>query len=511
LASFLLQKNKNKITDMKLNKRIWLMIPVLALAISSCKKGFLDVNNDPNRVTDKNITPDLLFPQAANAAGVRTASGNWVFVDNWMGYWAASGSFAIDQRQTTYNLDFPFGDPLWQNHYNVLFDLHLTKYKAEAKGDSVLAGAAMILSTKLWQELVDVFGNIPYSQAFRNDEYRQPAYDRGVDVYNSLLKKLDTAISYMQKTAKGSFGNVDIVNQGNQIKWIKFANTLRLRLLIRQSQTTGFNPAAEIAKITANGGVLQSGETIFANPGYVNETNKQSPFYANFGFTPTGTEANTLTRANSYFVGLLNSTNDPRLPRYFKPPTAGGSIIGCDYGLSAGNPDGAHSSGIGPGLANNAAQSQWIFTSVESLFLEAEAIARGWLPGSAQTKYEDAVRESFIFLGVPNAVTAANAYIAANTIANWANAGATVLSQAKFITYQKYIALAGIDPVEAWSDLRRLNMIPNNGYISVNPAKVSNTLPVRLLYPQSEYTTNSENVNAEGTINAFTSKIFWQP
>jgi len=363
----------------------------------------------------------------------------------------------------------------------------------------------------LWQELVDVFGNIPYSQAFRNNEYTQPDYDKGVDIYNSLLKKLDTAVSYMDKTAKSSFASVDVVTHGNQSRWIKFANTLRLRLLIRQSQLSGFNPATELAKITANGGVLQSGETISVNPGYLNETNKQSPFYANFGFTPTGTEANTLTRANTYFVALLNSTSDPRLSRYFKAPTAGGAITGCDYGLAAGNPDGAHSSGIGPGLAASATQSQWIFTSVESLFLEAEAIARGWLPGNAQTKYEAAVTESFIFLGVPNAATAASTYIANNAIANWANAGATVLSQAKFIAYQKYIALAGIDPVEAWSDLRRLNMIPNTGYISVNPGKVSNVLPVRLLYPQSEYTTNADNVNAEGTINAFSSKIFWQP
>ena len=488
------------------------MMALLAMiSVSSCKKGFLDVNDDPNRVTDKNITPELIFPQAANATGGRTASGNWVFADNWMGYWAVSGSFAIDQRETTYNLDFNFGDPLWQNHYNVLFDLNLAKYKAEAKGDSVLAGAAMILSVKLWQELVDVFGNIPYSQAFRNNEYTQPDYDKGVDIYNSLLKKLDTAVSYMNKTAKSSFASVDVVTHGNQSRWIKFANTLRLRLLIRQSQIAGFNPATELAKITANGGVLQSGETISVNPGYLNETNKQSPFYANFGFTPTGTEANTLTRANTYFVNLLNATSDPRLSRYFKAPTAGGSITGCDYGLAAGNPDGAHSSGIGPGLAGSATQSQWIFTSVESLFLEAEAIARGWLPGNAQTKYQQAVTESFIFLGVPNAATAAGTYIANNAIANWANAGATVLLQAKFITYQKYIALAGIDPVEAWSDLRRLNMIPNTGYISVNPGKVSNVLPVRLLYPQSEYTTNADNVNGEGTINAFSSKIFWQP
>ena len=149
--------------------------------------------------------------------------------------------------------------------------------------------------------------------------------------------------------------------------------------------------------------------------------------------------------------------------------------------------------------------------SFESMFLEAEAIARGWMPGNAQQAYQNAVRESFTWLGVPNAVSAANTYMANQAIADWDNAGATPASRAKFIAYQKYIALAGIDPLEAWSDLRRLNMIPNTGYISVNPGKLSNTLPVRLLYPQSEYTTNAANVNAQGAQNQFTSKLFWQP
>jgi len=92
-----------------------------------------------------------------------------------------------------------------------------------------------------------------------------------------------------------------------------------------------------------------------------------------------------------------------------------------------------------------------------------------------------------------------------------ANAGVTVTSQATFITYQKYLANTMIDPLESYSDLRRLNMLSDDSYISQAPGKISNTLPVRLLYPQSEYTTNGTNVNKEGTINAFTSKLFWEP
>jgi hypothetical protein len=180
--------------------------------------------------------------------------------------------------------------------------------------------------------------------------------------------------------------------------------------------------------------------------------------------------------------------------------------------LVDGNPGGAESSRIGPGLAGSATQDAWIFPAFESMFLEAEAIARGWMPGDVQTAYEEAVTESFVWLGVEDATDWAHEYLTTADIAMWANAGSSLAEQVDFIAFQKYIALGGVDPIESWTDLRRLNMIPDNGYISKNPSRISNTIPVRLLYPQSEYTANSANVRAQGdNINQFTSKIFWQP
>ncbi|MEO5563471.1 MAG: SusD/RagB family nutrient-binding outer membrane lipoprotein [Chitinophagaceae bacterium] len=508
-------------------KKALLIVAATLSLLAGCKKDFLDINDNPNNPTDNNITPELIFVAGAEGAGARQASGNFRFLNSWVGYASAAGDFAIVQDETTYNIDFSFSDPIWANHFNVLFDLHLAKQKALAKGDSVLAGASMILSAKLWQELVDIFGNIPYSQAFQNNATRVPDYDNAKDIYIDLQKKLDTAKTYMSATAKLNFNSYigAIVKIGpetlgggtvsaKQANWIKFANTLKLRLLIRQSETSGFNPAAEIAKMTIGGtlNILREGQTVAVNPGYVNDDNKQSPFYGVYGFTPTGGDANTSTRANKYIVDVLKANGDVRLNRYFAP--VGASVVGTVFGAATGNPGGAASSKFGPGLLGDAAegpsQDQWIFPSFLSLFLEAEAITRGWVTGSAQTAYENAVRESFVWLGVPNAAAAATSYLA-TPVADWANSGATPLAKAKFIAYQKYLSLVGIDPLEAWSDIRRLNMVTNMGYITVNPGRIGNVLPNRLLYPQTEYTTNATNVNAEGTVNLFTSKIFWQP
>ena len=493
-----------------IGKKILIPFILGGVLLGGCKKDFLDVNDDPNRVTELNVTPELVFPQTEVAVGARAASGNWGFLNNWLGYTGASGSYAIDLTETTYNLDFGFGEALWQNHYGVLFDLNQVTVKAKAKGDSVLAGASMVLSAKLWQELVDMFGDLPYSQAFQNNTTRTPTYDKAQDIYKSLMLKLDTAKSYLGKTALSTFASLDVINKGDQAKWKRFSNTLKLRLLIRTSEVNLFNVPTEINKIKDGGSTLntlKAGDDVVVNPGYANETSKQSPFYAGYGLTPTGAEANPITRANNYFVNLLKGTSDPRLNRYFK--LAGSSVVGVTYGLAAGNPTSSNASSFGSGLVKSATQNQWIYPAFESLFLEAEAIARGWAPGDAKTAYESAVTESFKFLGLT--ATDAATYLSTVPIADWANTGTTPLSKAKFIAYQKYIALAGIDPYEAYCDLRRLNMLPNNGYISVNPSKVSNTLPVRLPYPQTEYTTNSTSVTAEGTINVFSSKIFWQP
>lgn len=499
---------------MKTNKAVYILLLTVIVANTSClKKNFLDVNNDPNRVNDNNITPELLFPQAAHAAGalMKPSNTNYAsFMYNWVGYFSMPGDFALPGSETTYEIAPTYPEVLWDNHYNNLFDLYLVQQKALAEGDSVLAGAAMVLSSKVWQEVVDIFGSVPYTEVFQNNKTRTPKYDKDVDIYNSLQKKLDDAITYLKKTVRGSFTSADIVNHGNTTKWIKLANTIKLRLLIHQSEVPGFNPATEITKITNNGGVLHQGETVSVNPGYSNDAGKQNPYYANWGFTVTGADANPGERANLFIVNILKNSTDPRLTRFFSP--VGATVVGTSYGLAAGqNPDGAHSSKVGPGLIVSSLQDQWIMPSFESMFLEAEAIARGWMPGNAQTAYESAVRESFVWLGVPDAVNAANTYMANNAFANWANAGATPVSKAKFVAFEKYIALTGFDPVEAWVDIRRLNMLPNNGYISVNPSKISGVLPSRLPYPQSEYTTNSANALAEGTNNIFTHKIFWQP
>lgn len=491
---------------------------VAALAFAGCQKGFLDVNEDPNRATEDNITAGLIFTQAEVSVGNRAVGGAasaagaklpLQFAQNWIGYMANNGDFARDETETTYDLDFGFANTMWLNYYNVLFDLHQVKVKALASSDTAMAGASMVLSAKLFQNLVDLFGDIPYSQTFQSAEYSHPVYDKAQDIYNALQASLDTAIMYLEFPATGSFISADVIAQGDNERWIKFANTMKLRLLIRQSEVGGFSPGAEIAKIQAKGGVLGAGETVNVNPGFSNQLDKQSPFYANYGYTPSGSKATSSVNANQYIIDILGGSDDPRIGRFFSK--AGGDYVGVVYGDEPGNlPSGNQSSYFGPALIGSADQDQWIMTSFESMFLYAEAVARGWIPGNAREAYESAVIESFVWAGVPNDSSAAASYLENADIANWDNAGSSVADQVRFIAFQKYIANTATDPLESYADERRLHFLPA-GYISANPGRASNTLPLRLPYVQDEYTTNGTNVKAVGNIDIFHTKIFWEP
>jgi len=523
-----------------------LALMAVVFAASSCS-DFLDVNKDPNRVTGDNVTPDLIFTQAEHAVGLRQAT-RFVFLNNWMGYWSRSGTFIVEQEETTYKVTGTSteSENNWDNAYNVLFDLNQVETKALTAKDSTLTAASIILSCKLWQETVDQFGAIPYTKAFDYINNPRPTYDKATDIYADLLLRLDKAITYLNASVPTSkFVNTDIifcrggakkggVDLENAIpQWKKLANTIKLRIYLRQAEK-GFIPSgAQIAKITTDGFLLGAGEDVSVNPGYVNSTDKQNPFYAAYGLTPSGSAATSNNKPNNYFVKIILGNTDPRALRFFAGKTLA-DIKGTDYGSLGGNktPGGATIVGteIGPGLAGSPTQDQFILPSFESLFFQAEATARGWLPGgdaATKTLFESAIKESFRWLGTGADLVASkktkldavgvsdslfNVYIASVNSANWVNSGTTPADKVKFIAYQKYVALNGIDAVEAWSDLRRGVLVLPTGYLS-NNAIVQNDatahLPFVMPYPQTEVTTNSVNLPARTSI--FTEKLFWQP
>jgi len=164
-------------------------------------------------------------------------------------------------------------------------------------------------------------------------------------------------------------------------------------------------------------------------------------------------------------------------------------------------------SGIGPGILVAPTMDAYILPAFESLFIQAEAAQRGFIPGDAAALFKEAVTESFRLLNVPDYKNAAQTFYSQSDSRVNIDISPNKINT---IILQKWAALNAFDPLESYSDWRRLG-VPADLPVSVYPGTTATHIPYRLLYPTSEYHYNAANVNEQGKINQFTSKIFWMP
>lgn len=478
----------------------------LMLLMGSCKKDFLNINNDPNRPTEASISPDLATAAQLSNSASRNAS-SYDFLQRYMGYWSASGSYSRGTVEMSYNITNDFGAGIWTGVYYSVNQYRSIGKKSAEREWKFYEGITKIMEAHEMAILVDLYGDVPYSTAFDLTGNIRPTYDKGETVYKALLPLIDAGITLI-KGATGNDANIasqDIMFKGDKVKWAKFANSLKLRLLTHTSQVSTFNIPAEVAKIVAEGsGFLGNGLSASIQPGYT--TDKPNPYYNAHLFLINGNEGDNYNRANVFNLSMMNALNDPRTQKVYRPAKSGGGFRGTTYGsdpLPANSSDLTSGPGFGP--APTPSSPMWLMTGVESMFLIAEATARGWIAGDARVAYENAVKESFTFLGLT--ATDANTYLA-NTDSKvaWPAAG-TLNDKIAVIMWQKYFALTSIQANETFTDFRRLGVVQPP--LSIAPERGNNLIIRRLLYPTTEYSYNADNVKGQGTITPYTPKVFW--
>ncbi|CAN5367762.1 SusD/RagB family nutrient-binding outer membrane lipoprotein [soil metagenome] len=500
-----------------MKKYISIIAVFFTIGISGCKKDFLSLEVNPNQPSV--TTPQLTLSGAlATAAAIINTSNPQDGV--WVGYWTPSGNYVpsstIQQFQITNTTFTGVWTSLYANLTN-LNNLQVTSAKDASLGN--FQAIAMIMKAYDFQQLVDQFNDVPYSQAFQPSTILFPAYDKGQAIYDDLTKQLTAAIALINKSSTGvNPGVSDIVFGGNMVGWKKFANSILLRLAIRQSTKNPGNAAAAALATTAGEGYLDENMQASANPGYSNDAGKQSPFYGTYGVDPNGNPPfnNVYYRANKFFINLLTADNDPRLTRVYAKTSGGGIIDGNVFGDAVTTKSNPATSAVGPGLITSYAQRAVLFSSNESLFLQAEALADGYniigtptnpaptTPTTAQAAYERGITASFVNLGL-TAGQAATYYGQAINNVGWAASS----DKKQAIIYQKYISMIGYNVLEPYLEYLRTGfpVLPNP--VSIDPAAISPTIPVRQFYPLSEVNSNNTQLAKEGTIDIFTSKIFW--
>jgi len=281
---------------------------------------------------------------------------------------------------------------------------------------------------------------------------------------------------------------------GDMDQWKKFANTVKLRILVRMSDVEDIT--SEMAVIAAEGsGYITS--DVMVQPGYINEEDKQNPYWEGLGYSVDGNVQmnNDATCATQYIIDFLTTTNDPRIDFMYEKPATG--HLGVNQGSNPGDDHNAKLvSNIGPGHLKAATMGAVIFTLAESNFNQAEAALKGF-GGDAEALYNAGVEASFAYLGAGSATT----YLS-QSFTNISYANSTDKLEA--IITQKWLALNGIDAIQSWFDYNRTGY-PKN--LPVSELSVKSDRPVRLAYPSSEVTGNPKNIPAQPDV--FTSKIFW--
>jgi hypothetical protein len=348
-----------------------------------------------------------------------------------------------------------------------------------------------IMEVYSWSTLVNTFGDIPYSEAF-NPNNSLPKYDDAQTVYSNLLTRLDNALGLLTPAAN-SFGSADLLYAGNVSKWVKFGNSLKLRMAMQIADVDA--PKAKILVEEASVNVISSSSENARFP-YISSPPNNNPISANLNPLYSSREDFVIA---STIVDVMNNLNDPRRQHYFTQ--VGGAYVGGNYGFS--NAYGSYSH-VSDKIIQPAFEALLLdYSEVE--FLLAEALERGFVVvGSADVHYTNAIKASIRYWGGSDAE--ADAYVLQPEVAY---ATATGNYKQKIGT-QKWIALnnRGWD---AWVEWRRLDypvLLPPSGPSIPTPLSI----PVRMIYPPNEQTVNGAQwklAAAKYNNDSPNSKLFW--
>lgn len=509
---------------------IYMLIPALALSITSCTKDFDEMNKDGSSIVG--VGPQevpFMFSRAQSSAAMpqsyyQTAQN--LYADQYAQYFALTTTNFQTGRYVINDGWLP--RPGIVTYVQVVPQLNTIFEKTEtASGENALANIVWAFA---FHRMTDYFGPVPYFDAGKAQ--KSIAYDAQDKIYDDLFKRLDLAVQNLKKldAGKNVFGSYDLVYNGDVQQWIRFANTLRLRLAMRISKVLPARAKTEAEAAIAGGVMTETSHTA-----WIKRSLK-------------GGDGNGLSLISSYNEFSMSSTmasylkgyGDPRMAKYFQPATASGEFRGLRNGSTAeaiNNPMNrpAQTSNVGTYWVtwNGTAWSplleaqQPVMYAAEAYFLRAEAALNGWnAGGSAEELYKKGIETSLKDWKITDpAIIAAytqsiavpiapgdveNSPAVADIPVKWGN---TESIQRQQIGTQKWLAIYP-DGIEAWAEFRR------SGYPKMYPVVQSDnsdlpqgTFIKRLPYPSSEAATNAEELKKgvqllNGPDNAAT-KLWW--
>jgi Starch-binding associating with outer membrane len=503
------------------------ILTIIALSTSfvGCKK-FLDVNKSPNIASG--VSVDLVLPSAQVAIGSVLGTQFQINGSFWAQHWTQSPLANQYKIYDQYQVNSDNYNTPWQLLYaGALSDLKYVYTKAQTENKKQYMAISRLMSAYTFHVLTDAFGDIPFSEALKGSiadgGLVNPKYDSQESVYDGILAMIAEADGLISVTDKSRPGADDLVYGGNMNKWIEFSNTLKLKIYLRLSEVNPAKAAAGIASL--------SGKAFLTTPAFVNYTKKggsQNPLYSEMiGLTST-----TNIYGSKTCIDVMNSYGDPRAGVFYTP-LSNGAVVGLKQGdfANSGNATNKSIGGFAVGANPNnesSATAPVIFISVsESEFLQAEAIARGWMTGNDKQHFENGIRAGINFYlpkieeELENAAnnnlgpfldltyynptnTSINDYVDSMISLEAPLAYPTALAdKIESIITQKWVSMSGNQGFEAWTELRR------TGFPVLTESVASfigaGNFPQRFIYPTNEVNLNSKFPGQK----KITDKVWW--
>jgi hypothetical protein len=503
-----------------------LAVAVLLIGLPACDAGFEELNQNPN--APENVPPAFVLPRAQQTTADRLYSMSGM--NGYIGGIWAQGIAKIqytDEDRYDFSGRVALVNNLWTSFYAVtLEDLRQVAMMGEERGDPNITAIAEIMMAYNFQQITDLWGDVPYEEALLAAEEALPSYTPQAQIYAGLIRDLDRAIGMV--TAGTPFGSADLVYQGNMDRWVRFANSLKLRIAMRMSET---NEAAARSAIQA---VLQDGRYF--------QSHADNAEFRYLQFPDNNPVHNFARTREDHKVSLtmithLQELDDPRL-RIYATPVRDEDLR--DAGImyqGVVNADVNNSLPLGEvstmGHYFLAPESPARFmTYDEVLFILAEAAARGWIAADAEALYYDAIRaamnlysqdrigpvlagfaagdQAFRHQGLradetPSGIASAeiDAYLQQPEV-QW-----NAAQWRQKIGLQKWLALYS-EGFEQWTEWRRLGY----PHLEPGPLAVLDEVPRRVPYPVIEQSLNRPNyqeaVSRQGADNMLT-RVWWDP
>lgn len=453
-----------------------LVVLACILVLNACTDQFDEINKNPNYPTATEANPALILPKILFETGNHVTSSLAWGTGNVLAQLVATNNFTGTDRY----LLGSFGGT-WNLMYRNLRDAQNLQAIGEATNNNAYQGTALILKSWMIAQLTELYGDVPYSTALQGKSGNfQPSYDSQKDIYTAILSDLKKATELLEKG--GSMAG-DIMYDGDNSKWIKLANSLRARYLMRLEKKwseIGIDGAKELQAIVNSGLIFDSNE----DNGAVNYLAGTNRWPQNTGRIGGFDEK----RMSATIETVLKDLNDPRMTILFR---------------EVDNPESKEYKGIPNGLSEDAASNynegaknqsrlgfrfreepatveMMIMHYSELMFILAEAAEKGYVSGNAADYYKKGITANMNYLGV-------------NDVQTYLDQDGVKLtgSSLENIATQKWLAFFMVGN-EAWYDFRRTGLPA----LKPGPNATLDQLPSRAFYPSAEQTLNGDNLKA---------------